>query len=44
MQFMTAALAGKDAGEFPAAPESPTPAAAHKVDTPDEAPGAEETH
>ena len=44
MQFMTAALAGKDAGEFPAAPESATPAEAHKLDTPDVAPGDGETH
>jgi penicillin-binding protein 1A len=42
MQFMNVALAGKDAGEFPAAPE--LPAAARKVDTPDVAPGDGESH
>ena len=44
MQFMNAALAGKDAGSFFALPESPTPAEAQKVDTPDVAPGDGETH
>jgi penicillin-binding protein 1A len=44
MQFMSAALAGKDAGEFPAAPEMPMTAVARKVDTPDVAPGDGETH
>jgi penicillin-binding protein 1A len=42
MNFMTAAMAGKDAGDF-----QPPPAlhsAAQKVDTPDTAPAAEETH
>jgi penicillin-binding protein 1A len=42
MNFMTAALAGKDVGEF-----QPPPAAAHtaqKVDTPDTAPSTEESH
>ena len=43
MQFMNAALAGKDAGEFPAAPETPS-AVARKVDTPDVAPGDGESH
>jgi penicillin-binding protein 1A len=43
MQFMNVALAGKDPGEFPAAPEIPS-AVAHKVDTPDVAPGDGETH
>ena len=44
MQFMTAALAGKDAGSFPALPESAAPGEANKVDTPDVAPGDGETH
>ena len=43
MQFMNAALAGKDAGEFPAAPEV-SGAVARKVDTPDVAPGDAESH
>jgi len=43
MQFMSVALAGKDAGEFPAAPEVPA-AVARKVDTPDVAPGDGESH
>lgn len=44
MQFMNVALAGKDAGEFPAAPEMPMTAVARKVDTPDVAPGDGESH
>jgi penicillin-binding protein 1A len=44
MQFMNVALAGKDAGEFPAAPEMPGTAVARKVDTPDVAPGDGESH
>lgn len=44
MQFMSIALAGKDTGEFPAAPAPPGTAVAHKVDTPDAAPGDGETH
>ncbi|MGB9234943.1 MAG: PBP1A family penicillin-binding protein [Terriglobales bacterium] len=44
MQFMTAALAGKDAGEFPSLSPSPNSAVAHKLDTPDVAPGDGETH
>jgi penicillin-binding protein 1A len=44
MQFMNGALAGKDAGEFPAAPATPSSAVARKVDTPDVAPGDGETH
>jgi len=44
MQFMNVALAGKDAGEFPAPPTLPGTAVAHKVDTPDVAPGDGETH
>jgi penicillin-binding protein 1A len=43
MNFMSAAMAGKDAGQF-----QPPPAMQHavvqKVDTPDNAPAAEETH
>ena len=44
MQFMNVALAGKDAGEFPAVPEMNNSAVAHKVDTPDVAPGDGESH
>jgi penicillin-binding protein 1A len=44
MQFMSAALAGKEPGEFPAPPAATAPAVAHKVDTPDVAPGDGETH
>jgi len=44
MQFMTAALSGKDAGSFPGLPESATPAQTQKLDTPDVAPGDGETH
>jgi penicillin-binding protein 1A len=43
IQFMTAALAGKDPGEFQPAPSSQSPFA-QKVDTPDVAPGDGETH
>jgi penicillin-binding protein 1A len=42
MDFMKAALAGKDPGDFQAPPET-TPAA-HPVDTPDTAPAGDETH
>ena len=43
MKFMTAAMAGKDAGDFQ--PSAITPrAVAQKVDTPDTAPAAEEAH
>jgi penicillin-binding protein 1A len=43
MKFMTAAMAGKDAGDFqPSA--VPPHAVAQKVDTPDTAPAAEEAH
>jgi penicillin-binding protein 1A len=44
MQFMNTALAGKDAGEFPATPTQQDSAVAHKLDTPDVAPGDGETH
>jgi penicillin-binding protein 1A len=43
IQFMNAALAGKDPGEFQPAPSSNSPFA-QKVDTPDVAPGDGETH
>jgi len=42
MNFMTAAMAGKDAGDFQ--PPPATPHAAQKVDTPDTAPATEEAH
>ncbi len=42
INFMTAAMAGKEAGEFQAAPE--TAHAAPKVDTPDTAAASEESH
>ncbi|MGO9084176.1 MAG: penicillin-binding protein 1A [Candidatus Sulfotelmatobacter sp.] len=42
MNFMTAAMAGKDAGDFQ--PPPTTPHAAQKVDTPDTAPATEEAH
>jgi len=44
MSFMKVALAGKDPGDFQPPPEIPANAAAQKVDTPDAAPGADETH
>jgi penicillin-binding protein 1A len=45
MQFMNVALAGKDPGDFPAAPvPANTGVAQKKVDTPDVAPGDGETH
>ena len=44
MGFMKAALAGKDPGEFQPLPELPPGPVAHKLDTPDTAPAAEETH
>ncbi|HEY1400553.1 MAG TPA: PBP1A family penicillin-binding protein [Terriglobales bacterium] len=44
MQFMNAALAGKDPGEFQPAPLPRSSAVAQKVDTPDVAPGDGETH
>jgi penicillin-binding protein 1A len=43
MNFMTAAMAGKDAGDFQPSPVAPH-AVAQKVDTPDTAPAAEEAH
>jgi hypothetical protein len=44
MQFMSAALAGKDPGEFSPAPAVPVSVAAHRLDTPDVATGDGETH
>ncbi|HLX82500.1 MAG TPA: PBP1A family penicillin-binding protein [Terriglobales bacterium] len=44
MQFMSAALAGKDPGEFPPLTQPHKSAVAQKVDTPDIAPGDGETH
>ncbi len=43
MDFMNAAMAGRDPGQFQGAPEVPIPAV-QKVDTPDAAAGADETH
>jgi penicillin-binding protein 1A len=42
MNFMTAAMAGKDAGDFQPSPIAPH--AAQKLDTPDTAPATEESH
>jgi penicillin-binding protein 1A len=44
IQFMSAALAGKDPGEFPPLTQPHKSALAQKVDTPDIAPGDGETH
>ncbi len=43
MNFMTAAMAGKDAGQFEPPPATPH-AVAQKIDTPDAAPATEESH
>jgi penicillin-binding protein 1A len=43
MNFMSSAMAGKDAGQFQPPPEMQGPVA-QKVDTPDNIPGADETH
>ena len=43
MNFMTAAMAGKDVGDFQPPPEN-SGTVAQKVDVPDESPGADETH
>jgi penicillin-binding protein 1A len=43
MNFMTAAMVGKDPGQFQPSPEMPMPVA-QKVDTPDASPGEDETH
>lgn len=44
MNFMSAALAGTDAGDFEPAPVLPPSAVALKIDTQDTAPAADETH
>ena len=44
MQFMSVALTGKEPGEFQPPPGVQNTAVAHKVDTPDVAPGDGETH
>jgi penicillin-binding protein 1A len=44
MDFMKEALAGKDPGEFLPPPETPPNAVAHKLDTLDTAPAADEDH
>jgi len=44
MQFMSAALAGKDAGQFQPPPELPPQNTAQFLDTPDLAPAGDETH
>jgi hypothetical protein len=43
MNFMNAALTGKDPGQFQVAPDVPM-TVLQKVDTPDTSPGADETH
>jgi len=44
MQFMSAALAGKDPGQFQPPPDLPPSGSAQKVDTSDLAPAGDETH
>ncbi len=44
MDFMKAALAGKDPGEFQPPPEAEPSPSAQKVDTPDTAPAGDESH
>jgi len=44
MDFMRAALAGKEPGEFQPPPEMPTASAAQRLDTLDTAPAGDETH
>jgi penicillin-binding protein 1A len=44
MDFMKIALAGKEPGEFAPSPELPSNPVVQKVDTPDLAPGEDETH
>ena len=44
MDFMKAALAGHDPGEFQPAPVLPPPPLLPKLDTPDYSPGADESH
>ena len=43
INFMSSAMAGKDPGQFPAAPEVPV-TVTQKVDTPDSSPSTDETH
>jgi penicillin-binding protein 1A len=44
IEFMTAALAGKNPGEFQAPPAAAAASISQKIDTPDLAPGDGETH
>jgi penicillin-binding protein 1A len=44
MEFMSAALKGRDPGEFQPPPPLQPSAVVQKVDTPDSAPAADETH
>jgi len=44
MEFMQAALTGRDPGQFQSPPQLQPSAVAQKVDTPDSAPTADETH
>jgi len=44
IEFMKAALEGKDQGQFPSAPATAPPAVAPQIDTPDVAPGDGEMH
>jgi penicillin-binding protein 1A len=44
MDFMKVALAGKDPGDFQPPPELPPNPIAPRIDTPDTAPGGDETH
>ncbi|MDQ1389820.1 MAG: penicillin-binding protein [Acidobacteriaceae bacterium] len=43
MNFMSSAMAGKDVGQFPAAPETPV-TVVQRVDTPDTSPSTDEMH
>jgi hypothetical protein len=43
MNFMSAAMAGKDPGQFEAAPQT-VGTVTQRVDTPDNSPGADESH
>ncbi|HKC70111.1 MAG TPA: hypothetical protein VKB60_00750, partial [Terriglobales bacterium] len=44
MEFMSAALKGRDPGDFQPPPPLQPSSVAQKVDTPDSAPAANETH
>jgi hypothetical protein len=44
MDFMTAALAGKDPGQFQPPPALPQEPVTQKLDTPDLAPPGDESH